>query len=310
MRCPRSLVLTAVAAMLFSATVSAWAGDVATTETTRTSVVRTIDRKIRDAEHHIRTWNRRFARWQVRIGRAAVAVERLTQRAERGSAISVPVAVLDPRTPRPALLSYRVDHAHRALRQMLHDPEGRNAQQQLDAWGAYLSELQQARDTLIRQQRHAARASRIVPGEPITYEAWARGFLSHLDAPSCDENLTIVVTWETAESTDAAFNPLATTHAIDGATDFNIVGVKNYVSLEQGLDASRDTLEGGADSFGYGAIVDSLRECAPAETTAAAINASAWCRGCGGGAYIIGLLPIVRADYAGHAERLISTRSA
>ena len=38
-----------------------------------------------------------------------------------------------------------------------------------------------------------------------------------------------------------------------------------------------------------------------------AINASAWCRGCTSGAYITGLLPIVKANYADHAARLIST---
>jgi len=41
----------------------------------------------------------------------------------------------------------------------------------------------------------------IVPGDPVTYEAWARAFLSRLEAPDCAENLIIVVTWETPEST-------------------------------------------------------------------------------------------------------------
>ena len=144
-----------------------------------------------------------------------------------------------------------------------------------------------------------------MPGGPLTYEAWARGFLAHVSAPACSENLVIVVTWETSESTSAAFNPLATTRDMPGATDFNSVGVKNFVSLRQGLDASRDTLQGGAESYGYDAILASLQACAPAETTAAWINASAWCRGCVNGAYITGLLPVVRADYAGHAGRLI-----
>ena len=121
------------------------------------------------------------------------------------------------------------------------------------------------------------------------------------------ENLLIVVTWETAESTSAAFNPLATTRDMPGATDMNSVGVKDYGSLEQGLDASRDTLLLGAESYGYGAIVDSLRRCRSASFTARAINASAWCRGCVNGAYIVGLLPIVRASYAEHAARLVST---
>jgi hypothetical protein len=87
----------------------------------------------------------------------------------------------------------------------------------------------------------------------------------------------------------------------------NSVGVKDYDSLDQGLDASRDTLLLGAESYGYGAIVDSLRRCGSASFTARAINASAWCRGCVNGAYIVGLLPIVRASYAEHAARPVST---
>ena len=58
----------------------------------------------------------------------------------------------------------------------------------------------------------------------------------------------LVVAWEAQESTEARFNPLATTHAMPGATDFNSVGVKNYRSVAQGLAAARETLEEGADS--------------------------------------------------------------
>ena len=166
------------------------------------------------------------------------------------------------------------------MRAILTDPEAANAQQQIQALSAYIVELEGARDELARAKRKARDTGGIVPGEPLTYEAWARGFLARVSAPACQENLTIVVTWETAESTEAAFNPLATTHAMDGATDFNSVGVKNYRSLDQGLDAARDTLQGGADSYGYAAILQDLQACASAEMTAMAINASAWCRGC------------------------------
>jgi hypothetical protein len=193
------------------------------------------------------------------------------------------------------------------MRAVLTDPEAANAQQQIQALSAYIVELEGARDQLVRAKRKARDAGGVVPGEPLTYEAWARGFLARVSAPACQENLTIVVTWETAESTEAAFNPLATTHAMDGATDFNSVGVKNYLSLSQGLDAARDTLQGGADSYGYATILQDLQACASAEMTAMAINASAWCRGCTSGAYITGLLPIVKANYADHAARLIST---
>ena len=91
-----------------------------------------------------------------------------------------------------------------------------------------------------------------------------------------------------------------------GASDMNTVGVKHYAPLRQGLDALRDTPLLGAGSYGYGAIVEALRRCAVADVTARAINASAWCRGCVGGAYITGPPPIVRSSYGEHATRLVS----
>src|SRR5215210_5087569 len=140
------------------------------------------------------------------------------------------------------------------------------------------------------------------PGTPDAGE-WARAFLAEIGAPGCGENRLLMVAWQAQESTDATFNPLATTHAMPGATSFNSVGVKNYRSVGQGLDASRETLEGGAAGYGYDAILSSLRACNDAEATAWFVNASAWCRGCTVGAYVTGLVPAVRADYATYAAR-------
>jgi hypothetical protein len=132
---------------------------------------------------------------------------------------------------------------------------------------------------------------------------WAGAFLEEIGAPACQENRVLVVAWQAQEGTEARFNPLATTHWMPGATDFNSVGVKNYRSVAQGLAAARETLEDGSPSYGYEAILSSLRACDDAEATAWFVNASAWCRGCTGGAYLTGLLPAVRADYATYAAR-------
>ena len=269
--------------------------------------IQAMDGRIAGAIDEVDRWNHRLEVWQRRIAKASAVVQRLTYVANSDDHVTRSFDVIRRGLPRAGLLEYRLAAAHRDLRRVLHDPEGRNAEQQVAAWTAYVNELLAARDTMIRK---AERGFSFVPGEPVTYEAWANGFLDRLDAPRCDENLLIVVAWETSESTAAAFNPLATTHAMEDATDMNPVGVKNYVSLDQGLDASRDTLTGGAESFGYGAILDRLRACAPAASTAAAINASAWCRGCTGGMYLTGLLPLVRDAYADHAQRLISTTAA
>lgn len=269
--------------------------------------IQAIEGRIADAIAEADRWNHRLGAWQMRVGKAFGVVQRLTYAADSGGHEAVTFDVMRQGLRPTDVLGYRLARAHADLRRLLHDPEARNAQQQLTAWTAYVNELMAARDEMIRKAR---RGFSFVPGEPVTYEAWASGFLDRLGAPRCDENLLVVVAWETSESTAAAFNPLATTRAVEGATQMNSVGVRNYASLAEGLDASRDTLTAGADSYGYGAIVDNLRGCAPAESTAAAINASAWCRGCTEGMYLTGLLPLVRDSYADHAARLISTTPA
>jgi peptidoglycan hydrolase CwlO-like protein len=140
-------------------------------------------------------------------------------------------------------------------------------------------------------------------GAGVSFGRWAELLLSKLGAPICQDNLIAVVAWESAESTAAAYNPLATTRDFPGATDFNTVGVKNYPSLGDGIQATIDTLVLGNPAYGYGPVLASLSACAPAESTAAAINASSWCRGCTGGLYVLNVVPLVRADYERFAAR-------
>jgi hypothetical protein len=118
-----------------------------------------------------------------------------------------------------------------------------------------------------------------------------------MGAPACRPNQVVTIAWQAQEGTQAAWNPLATTHRMEGSTDFNSVGVQNFVSLAQGLQATKETIENGWDVYGYGAIVRSLRDCAPPMTTAAAIAASSWCSGCAGGQYVLGIVPQVQASF-------------
>ena len=272
-----------------------------------------IDRRIEKAHARIERWYERIERWYERIDRDATTVDRLEALVARRSEGSGGRDVLRRQSPRWAEPSLRLIRASRELRSTLKDPWARHVQAQLDTWNAFLAELEHARERALRPREPAeggegarGHATGVDHGEPLTYEGWAGAFLGRLGAPACGDNLLIVVTWETAESTSARFNPLATTRDMPGATDMNDVGVKHFVSLEQGLDAARDTLLLGAESSDYRAIVANLRACDSAGTTAAAINASAWCRGCVGGAYVTGLLPIVRETYAEHAARLVS----
>lgn len=166
-----------------------------------------------------------------------------------------------------------------------------------------LASLQLARSDLVvlLAHTHGPAAPSWSVGTSPTAGAWARAFLAGIGAPTCGENRVLVVAWQAQESTDARFNPLATTHPMPGATEFNSVGVKNYRSVTQGLAAARETLEQGAASYGYEAILASLRACNDAEATAWFVNASAWCSECTGGGYLTAILPVVRADYATYA---------
>ena len=152
-------------------------------------------------------------------------------------------------------------------------------------------------------QRFSLRADPEVTGAGEAFGNWAALLLSKLGAPQCQDNLTALVAWQVAEGTAAAYNPLATTHHMPGSTAFNRVGVRNFSSLEVGLQATVETLQLPVSSYGYGAILYDLAHCAPAATTATAINASSWCRGCAGGLYVLNVLPLVQADYSAFASR-------
>ncbi len=152
-------------------------------------------------------------------------------------------------------------------------------------------------------QRFSLRADPEVTGAGETFGNWAALLLSELGAPQCQDNLTALVAWQVAEGTAAAYNPLATTHDKPGSTAFNAVGVRNFPSLEVGLQATVETLQIPESSYGYGAILYDLAHCAPAATTATAINASSWCRGCAGGLYVLNVLPLVQAEYSAFASR-------
>jgi ABC-type transporter Mla subunit MlaD len=136
----------------------------------------------------------------------------------------------------------------------------------------------------------------------VSYGDWANAFLRVMGAPRCHENMVVTVAWQVQEGTQAAWNPLATTHRMNGSTDFNHAGVQNYRSLQQGLRATQETIEHGWQTYGYGAIMRSMHDCPNALETARAIAASKWCDGCANGQYVVGLVPAVEASFDTFAE--------
>lgn len=75
---------------------------------------------------------------------------------------------------------------------------------------------------------------------------WAKSLLGALGNTNPDaKTINFVASWTLGENTAAQYNPLATTQGMPGATDFNFVGVKNYISHEQGIEATIKTLQNG-----------------------------------------------------------------
>jgi hypothetical protein len=160
--------------------------------------------------------------------------------------------------------------------------------------GAAAALVTRYRDHLTAAEIEAA--GRALAGSALVDNGrWAWLFLYRLDAPRCHSNLVTVVAWEVTEGNGSSWNPLATTYPMPGATDANKPGVKNYVSLDQGVLATILTLR--QPGLGFEAIRGSLAACLPARTTASAIRASAWCKGCSHGTYITGVIPAVEATY-------------
>ena len=85
-----------------------------------------------------------------------------------------------------------------------------------------------------------------------------------------------------------------------GSTCYNASCVRNYVSLEQGLDATNQTLS--RPGLGYEQILIDLHRNADPMDTARAINASSWCGGCADGQYVVDLVPSVEQHYDEYAN--------
>lgn len=129
-----------------------------------------------------------------------------------------------------------------------------------------------------------------------TREQFARMLLAEIDAKPRKRNLWALVSWMQAEGGSADFNPLNTTLEMPGATNYNSVGVKNYVSLDQGVKATARTLNYGADRnlYGYKPIRKRLRGLSSAALTLRAVERSVW----GTGGLALQCLPMVKRNWS------------
>lgn len=137
-----------------------------------------------------------------------------------------------------------------------------------------------------------------------TREQWCKDFLTAIGntSPSTD-TLNWIIGWTKIESAPpgAMYNLLNTTQHMPGSTNFNSVGVQNFVSYAQGIDANRIVLENGL----YPALLAALRtddtqslgiNATHTVSSNIAANLNVWCGGCNYAAAILKLVGIGSLD--------------
>lgn len=125
--------------------------------------------------------------------------------------------------------------------------------------------------------------SNVLAGSPgSTPDDFAKSLLARLGAEPTQANMDAIKIWAKKESggvwgKGASYNPLNTTLGMEGASNFNTHGVKNYGSFEQGVEATAQTLTGRASAErGYDRIVALMKSGASREQIIQAISASSW----------------------------------
>jgi hypothetical protein len=103
-------------------------------------------------------------------------------------------------------------------------------------------------------------------------QQFAAAVLHGIGAPVTAANLHALLAWQRAEGGSARFNPFNTTQPARGATNYNSIGVRNYTSYQQGLQATIATLKNGH----YGGVLAALHQGRNPLAVAAAVGASPW----------------------------------
>lgn len=102
---------------------------------------------------------------------------------------------------------------------------------------------------------------------------FGREVYRRLSIPSNGKTLTFFVAWAAFENNHAANNPLSTTEDWEDCTDYNSVGVKNYLNWLDGVMATVATLNNGA----YDYLLKVLRnEKSTPREMMGALNSSPW----------------------------------
>jgi hypothetical protein len=90
---------------------------------------------------------------------------------------------------------------------------------------------------------------------PVSDPQFSTAVLAGVGAPTTASNVRSIESWIGREGGGGLNNPLNTTYPLGGSTSFNGVGVQNYPTYADGVDATIRTLENG----NYGDILLLLR---------------------------------------------------
>ena len=114
-----------------------------------------------------------------------------------------------------------------------------------------------------------------------TDDEFYKSILKGLGAPITDENMKFFYAWRQAEGGKARNNPFNTTQSKPGSTFYNCLkkgvsgcksGVRNYLSSQDGIDATVRTIKNGR----YQNIINALKSGDSAEKSAQALKSSPW----------------------------------
>lgn len=92
-----------------------------------------------------------------------------------------------------------------------------------------------------------------------TDDDFYKSILKCLEAEPTKSNMLFMYAWRQAEGGKAKNNPFNTTLKMPGSTNYNSVGVKNYSTPEEGIEATCKTLKNGRNKYGYDKIIDGLK---------------------------------------------------
>ena len=114
-----------------------------------------------------------------------------------------------------------------------------------------------------------------------TDDEFYKSILKGIGAPITDENMKFFYAWRQAEGGKAKNNPFNTTQSKPGSTFYNCLkkgvsgcksGVRNYLSSQDGIDATVRTIKNGR----YQNIINALKTGDNAEKSALALKSSPW----------------------------------